>query len=125
MSVLFKFITTVSIFFIYLLISSFSGTYLITSPFLVLFALKTLNDLFINFFSCFTHCLSISVWVDSESTSALSHNCQEYSIKYIYSTSQMLKLSLTLHTLSITGLLAGLFLTIISFYLMSLYLCTY
>ena len=37
--------------------------------------------------------------------------CQEYSIKYIYSTSQMSKLSLTLHTFSITGSVAGLFLT--------------
>ena len=36
--------------------------------------------------------------------------CQEYSMKYIYSTSQMSKLSLTLHTFSITGLVAGLFL---------------
>jgi len=33
-----------------------------------------------------------------------------YSMKYIYSTSQMSKLSLTLHTFSITGLVAGLFL---------------
>ena len=32
-------------------------------------------------------------------------------MKYIYSTSQMLKLSLTLHTFSITGSVAGLFLT--------------
>ena len=37
--------------------------------------------------------------------------CQEYSMKYIYSTSQMSKLSLTLHTFSITGSVAGLFLT--------------
>jgi len=34
-------------------------------------------------------------------------------MKYIYSTSQMSKLSLTLCTFSITGLVAGLFLTII------------
>ena len=32
-------------------------------------------------------------------------------MKYIYSTSQMSKLSLTLHTFSITGLVASLFLT--------------
>jgi len=32
-------------------------------------------------------------------------------MKYIYSTSQMSKLSLTLYTFSITGLVAGLFLT--------------
>ena len=36
---------------------------------------------------------------------------QEYSMKYIYSTSQMSKLSLTLRTFSITGSVAGLFLT--------------
>ena len=38
--------------------------------------------------------------------------CQEYSIKYIYSTSQMSKLSLTLCTFSVTGSVAGLFLTL-------------
>ena len=35
-------------------------------------------------------------------------------MKYIYSTSQMSKLSLTLHTFSITGSVAGLFLTVIT-----------
>jgi len=40
-----------------------------------------------------------------------SASCQEYSMKYIYSTSQMSKLSLTLRTFSITGSVAGLFLT--------------
>ena len=39
------------------------------------------------------------------------HRCQEYSMKYIYSTGQMSKLSLTLCTFNITGLVAGLFLT--------------
>jgi len=34
-------------------------------------------------------------------------------MKYIYSTSQMSKLSLILHTFSITGLVASLFLTLI------------
>ena len=33
-------------------------------------------------------------------------------MKYIYSTSQILKLSLTLHTFSVTGSVDGLFLTI-------------
>jgi len=33
-------------------------------------------------------------------------------MKYIYSTSQILKLSLILHTFSITGPVAGLFLTV-------------
>ena len=39
--------------------------------------------------------------------------CQKYSMKYIYSTSQMSKLSLILYTFSITSLVAGLFLTYI------------
>jgi len=39
--------------------------------------------------------------------------CQEYSIKYIYSTSQISKLSLTLCTFSITDSVAGLFLTVV------------
>jgi len=37
--------------------------------------------------------------------------CQEYSMKYIYSTSQISKLSLTLCTFNITSSVAGLFLT--------------
>ena len=42
----------------------------------------------------------------------ISHlSCQEYSIKYIYSTSQMSKISLTLCTFSITSSMASLFLT--------------
>ena len=45
----FKFITTVSILFICLLISSFSGTNLVTSPFLIPSTLKTSNDLSISF----------------------------------------------------------------------------
>ena len=36
-------------------------------------------------------------------------------MKYIYSTSQMLRLSLTLHTFSITGSAASLFLTEVFF----------
>ena len=42
----------------------------------------------------------------------LELNCQEYSMKYTYSTSQMSKLSLTLYTFSITGSVNGLFLTL-------------
>ena len=41
----------------------------------------------------------------------LQNRCQEYSMKYIYSTSQMSKLSLTLCTFSVTVSVAGLFLT--------------
>ena len=40
-------------------------------------------------------------------------SCQEYSMKYIYSTSQVSKLSLILYTFSITGSVAGLFLTLV------------
>ena len=47
-------------------------------------------------------------------------NCQEYSMKYIYSTSQISKLSLTLHTFSITSSVAGLFLTLKSLFLIGL-----
>ena len=37
-------------------------------------------------------------------------------MKYIYSTSQMSKLSLTLHTFSVTGSVAGLFLIVSVYY---------
>jgi len=60
----FKSMTTVSILFICLLISSSSGTNLVTSLLLVPFVLKTLNDLFISsVFICsfFTSCLLILV----------------------------------------------------------------
>ena len=53
-------------------------------------------------------------------------------MKYIYSTSQMSKLSLTLHTFSVTGSVAGLFLTqvllrsqkvdFVSFYFLSFFI---
>ena len=38
-------------------------------------------------------------------------HCQKYSMKYIYSTSQMSKLSLILCTFSVTGSVTSLFLT--------------
>jgi len=47
MSIPFKFITAILICSLYLLISTSSGVNHVTSPFLVLFTLKTLNDLFI------------------------------------------------------------------------------
>ena len=52
-------------------------------------------------------------------------HCQKYSIKYIYSTSQISKLSLTLHTFSITGSVAGLFLTSMSNYSITDYIAPY
>ena len=39
-------------------------------------------------------------------------SCQEYSMKYIYNTSQMSKLSMTLCTFNVTGSVASLFLTL-------------
>ena len=69
--------TTALIYFLYSLIFTSIGTYHITSPFLVLSALKTLNDLFISFvliLSSFISCLLILVWVHPKSTSVCSHN---------------------------------------------------
>ena len=54
------------------------------------------------------------IWMEEQiknmSCSMNGISCQEYSVKYIYSTSQISKLSLKLHTFSITDLVAGLFL---------------
>ena len=73
----FKSMTTTSIYSLYSFILTSSSTYCVTSPFLVLSALYTSNDLFIGFvliFSSFTSCLLIPVWVHPESTSACSHS---------------------------------------------------
>ena len=72
---LFRSITAVLIFSIYLLISSSSDANQVTFLFLVLFALKTSNNLGIGFiliYSSFTSCLLISIWVHSKSTNTLS-----------------------------------------------------
>jgi len=64
MSVLFISITAVSICYLCLLILTFSSTNLVTSPFLVPSALKTLNDLFVSsvlILSSFTNCLLITI----------------------------------------------------------------
>jgi len=64
MSMSFKFVTTVSICSMCLLISSSNSANCVTYLFLVLSALKILNDLFIGsilIFSIFTSCLSIPV----------------------------------------------------------------
>ena len=77
MSMLFKSVTAISICSICLLIFSSSSTNLVTFPFLVLSVLKTSNDLSISsvlILSFFTSCLLIPVWVQIESTSALSHS---------------------------------------------------
>ena len=66
MSILFKSMTAVSIYFLYLLIFTSSGTNCITSPFFILSVLKTSNDLSIGsilILSFLTSCLSILVWV--------------------------------------------------------------
>ena len=81
MSILFKFMTTRSIYSLYLLILTSSGTYHVTSPFLVLFTLKTLNDLAIGsvlILSSFTSYFSISVWIHLESIS--TYNCNSFDI---------------------------------------------
>ena len=77
MFMLFKSVTTMLIYSIYLLISSSSNMNLVTSPFLIMFVLKTLNDLSIGsvlILSSFTSCLSILVYIHPESTSAFSHS---------------------------------------------------
>ena len=69
--------TTALIYSLYSLIFTSIGTYHITSPFLVLSTLKTLNDLSISFvliLSSFISCLLILVWVHPKSTSVCSHN---------------------------------------------------
>ena len=77
MSMLFLFIITMSIFFICPLISSSSSTNHITSLFLVLFIVKTLNDLsssFILICSSSINYLSTFVWIHPELTSILSYS---------------------------------------------------
>ena len=75
MSILFKSITTASSCFLYLLISISRDAILVTSLFLVLFTLKTLNKKFIGFVCILlflTSYSSILVYVHLESTSALT-----------------------------------------------------
>ena len=77
MSVLFRLVTAASIFFLCLLISTSSGTNHVTSPFLVLFVLKTLNTISADFVwicSFLTSCLLIFMYMHLESTSTCSHN---------------------------------------------------
>ena len=98
MSVLFESMTTALTFSICLLIPTSSGTNLVTSLFLVLSALNTLNDLFIGFvliLSSFTSCLFILVYVHPESTSALSCNIFLFDIlMFVYTLSSLSLLSL-------------------------------
>ena len=77
MSVLFKSMTIISILFLCPLTSIFNSMNLVTSPFLVLFALKTLNDMsasFVLIHSFLTNCLSILVYIHLEFTSICSCN---------------------------------------------------
>ena len=98
MSMLFESMTTALIFSIYSLIPTFSGTNLVTSLFLVLFALNTLNDLFIGsvlILSSFISCLFILVYVYPESTSALSYDIFLFDIlMFVYTLSFLSLLSL-------------------------------
>ena len=76
-SVSFKSVTTALICSLYLLISTFSSTNHITSPFFVPSVLKTLNDLFISsilILSSLTSYLSIPVWVYLKSTNTCNLN---------------------------------------------------
>ena len=69
--------TIISICSLYLLISTSSRVYYVTSLFLIPFTLKILHYLSIGFvliLSFFTSCLLISVWVHLESTSIYSCN---------------------------------------------------
>ena len=98
MFVPFKSVTIMSIFSVCPLISSSSSTNLVTSPFLVLSALKILNNqsissVLICFF--FTSCLSILVWVYSELTNILSCNFFLFDIFiFVHTLSSLSSLSL-------------------------------
>ena len=76
-----------------LLISSSSGTNLVTFPLLILSALKTSNDLSIGFIfihSFFTSCLLILVWVYPESTSIFNHSYFLFDIlMFVYTLSSL------------------------------------
>ena len=75
MSVLFESVTVVSNCFLWPLILISRGATLVTSPFFVLFALKTSNEKLIGFVYILlflTNCLSISVYVHLESTSTFT-----------------------------------------------------
>ena len=79
MSILFKFMTTRSIYSLYLLILTSTGVYHVTSPFLVLSILKTLNDLAIGpvlILSSFTSYFSVPVWIRPKSIS--TYNCNSF-----------------------------------------------
>jgi len=76
MSMPFKSMTAISMFFLCLFISTSSGAYHVTSSFLVPSVLKTSNNLSIGsilIFSSFTSCLSIPMCMHPESTSI--YNC--------------------------------------------------
>ena len=80
MSILFKSVTATSICFLCLLISTFNSTNYVTSPFFVLSALKTSNDLSIIsilILSSLTNYLTILIWVHPEFTSTC--NCNFFS----------------------------------------------
>ena len=87
-----------SIFSIYLLISSSIDANLITFLFLVLSILKTSNNLSIGFIlihSSFTSYLSILVWIHLELTSVLSYNLFSFNVfTFVYMLSSLYLLSL-------------------------------
>ena len=97
MSMLFKFMTAMLMYFLCLLIFNFSSTNLITSLFLVLSMLNTSNNLSIGsilILLFFTNCLLILVWVQLESFSAF--NCNSFSFNvliFVYTFSSLSLLS--------------------------------
>ena len=77
MSVPFRSVTAASIHSLCPLISTSSGTNLVTSPFFVPSALETLKDLSIGsilILSSLINCSLIPIWVHLESTSSCSYN---------------------------------------------------
>ena len=73
MSVLFKFMTVMLIFFLCLFILTFSSVYCVTSLFLIPYVLNNLSISSILIFSSFTSCLLIPVCMHPESTSVCNY----------------------------------------------------
>ena len=97
MSISFKSMTAISIFFLYLFISTFSSIYYITSLFLVLSVLKTLNDLSIGsvlIFSFFTSCLLILIYVHPKFTTTCYHSLYQILLEHFYSSSSVMTCNL-------------------------------
>ena len=73
MSVLFKFMTVMLMFFLCLFVLTFSSLYCVTSLFLIPYVLNNLSISSILIFSSFTSCLLIPVCMHPESTSVCNY----------------------------------------------------